>query len=163
MMYVKTKRDGGFVLLRYDQIRSDFMQPLVRECRGVILDESDEYRPVCVPFFKFGNYGESYVPDIDWSSAVVQEEFLSYFPEYSGVFGKLTDKIAAFAERQDKLFAEIAAVKYETRKDLAAVVTKTECPACLFALLDSKEQRARDWLMSRSADKILQMLGLAAE
>ena len=72
--YIKTKRSGQFVLLKYDQIRSDFNIPIVRECRGIILDESDGYKPVCVPFYKFGNIGESYVPDIDWGSAQVQEK-----------------------------------------------------------------------------------------
>ena len=47
--YVKTKREGIFVLLKYDQIRSDMTIPMVRECRGIILDESAQYNPVCVP------------------------------------------------------------------------------------------------------------------
>ena len=72
--FVKTKRDSSFILLKYDQIRSDMTIPLVRECHGVILDESNSYYPVCVPFFKFGNFGESYVPNIDWSTARVQEK-----------------------------------------------------------------------------------------
>jgi hypothetical protein len=72
--FIKTKRENGFVLLKYDQIHSDFTLPLVRECRGVILDETDGYRPVCVPFFKFGNFGENYVPEIDWTTARVQEK-----------------------------------------------------------------------------------------
>ena len=49
--FVKTKRDGNFVLLKYDQIRSDLTIPLVRECRGIILDELGGYRPACVPFY----------------------------------------------------------------------------------------------------------------
>ena len=72
--FVKTKHDGGFVLLKYDQIRSDMTLSLVRECRGIILDSDDDFRPVCVPFFKFGNFGESYVPEIDWKTARVQEK-----------------------------------------------------------------------------------------
>jgi T4 RnlA family RNA ligase len=72
--HIKVKRDDGFVLLKYDQIHSDFSLPLVRECRGIILDELDNNRPVCIPFFKFGNFGESYVPEIDWSTARVQEK-----------------------------------------------------------------------------------------
>ena len=71
---IKTKRDDGFVLLKYDQTRSDFTLSLVRECRGLILDEADHYLPVCVPFFKFGNFGESYIPEIDWATANVQEK-----------------------------------------------------------------------------------------
>lgn len=66
------KRDGRFILFKYGYIKSNFSIPLVQEARGIILD--DEFNPVCVPFFKFGNYGESYVPDIDWTSAKVQEK-----------------------------------------------------------------------------------------
>ena len=47
--FVKVKRYDGFVLLRYDQIRSELTIPLVRECRGIILDETVGYLPVCVP------------------------------------------------------------------------------------------------------------------
>jgi bifunctional DNA-binding transcriptional regulator/antitoxin component of YhaV-PrlF toxin-antitoxin module len=44
----------------------------VRECRGLIIDK--DINPVCVPFFKFGNYGESYADKIDWESAKVEEK-----------------------------------------------------------------------------------------
>jgi len=71
---VRTKRKGRYVLLRYNQYDSDFTLEIVRECRGVILDEQENYKPVCVPFYKFGNYGETYVPDIEWSTARVQEK-----------------------------------------------------------------------------------------
>lgn len=71
--FVKTKRDDGYIIFSYNQIFSDFDIELVRECRGVILREAD-LKPVCVPFYKFGNYGESYVPSIDWKSARVQDK-----------------------------------------------------------------------------------------
>lgn len=66
------KEEDDFILFKYSQVDSDFNEPIVRECRGIILDK--DFNPVCVPFFKFGNYGESYCPDIDWSSAQVQEK-----------------------------------------------------------------------------------------
>jgi len=72
--YINTKREKNLILLKYDQIRSDMSIPLVRECRGIIIDEAEGYLPVCVPFFKFGNFGEAYVPEIDWSTARVQEK-----------------------------------------------------------------------------------------
>jgi hypothetical protein len=72
--FIKTKRKDGFVLLKYEQYNSDFSLPLVRECRGIILDEANRFLPVCVPFFKFGNFGESYVPEIDWATARVEEK-----------------------------------------------------------------------------------------
>ena len=63
----------NLVMFKYSQPDSDFNNQLVRECRGLILDE-DTLEPVCVPFFKFGNFSESYVPDIDWSSAFVSQK-----------------------------------------------------------------------------------------
>jgi len=337
--FVKVKRDDEFVLLKYDQIRSDLTIPLVRECRGIILDETSGYSPVCVPFFKFGNFGESYVPDIDWSTVRVQEkldgsliklwhykgewhissngeidarnahinsallansrqtnlyvlfmeawgktdlqmedldkdftymfeltsphnrivvryqdttlrhigtrnintlretemdigipkpcefafntldaciesakqlgyedegyvvvdrnfnrlkiksplyvalnhisqgmtthgniveiiqknehgEFLTYFPEFREVFEDITNRIEAFSARQTRLLMEIQATSFDSRKALAEVVTKTECPACLFSLIDGKEASARDWLMSRPTGKILGYIGI---
>lgn len=70
---LKIKRDCGYVMFSYSQLESDFTNELVRECRGIILDEKT-LSPVCVPFFKFGNFGESYVPQIEWKSARTQEK-----------------------------------------------------------------------------------------
>ena len=57
--FVKVKRNCGFILLKYDQIRSDFSIPMVRECRGIILDESASFIPVCVPFFSLAIMGRN--------------------------------------------------------------------------------------------------------
>jgi len=337
--FIKVKRCDDYVLLKYDQIRSDMNLPVVRECRGIILDETDGYKPVCVPFFKFGNFGESYIPEIDWdtaqfvekldgslvklwyhndkwrissngeidarnahiSSALLkdtlktdiytlfieawnktdisfddldknftymfeltsphnrivvkyddtiirhigtrnintllecdmdiginkprtfsfktlenciesakhlsyndegyivvdknfnrikvksplyvslnhisqgvttygniveiiqkneQDEFLTYFPEFHVAFNEITTAIDSFISKQTLLFAEINTMNFETRKALAEVVTKTECPACLFALIDGKTSGAREWLLSRPAVKVLGYIGL---
>jgi len=64
--------DGDFIMLKYSQISSDFFNELVRECRGLIIDK--DYVPVCVPFFKFANYGEPYADEIDWNSAKIEEK-----------------------------------------------------------------------------------------
>ena len=69
---IQVKDSGDFTLLKYNQVDSDFSNEIVRECRGLIINKNLD--AVCIPFFKFGNYGESYVPDIDWSSARVQEK-----------------------------------------------------------------------------------------
>jgi hypothetical protein len=62
-------------LLKYNQIRSNFYDPVVKECRGIIVHvEKDVVRAVCVPFFKFGNYGEGYADKIDWTTARIQEK-----------------------------------------------------------------------------------------
>lgn len=75
---IKASWDGWFVLLKYNQLASDFSEEMVRECRGCIFwlpDGRHEYAEiVCYPFDKFGNYGETYVPSIDWNHARVQEK-----------------------------------------------------------------------------------------
>lgn len=63
----------NLMMFKYSQIESDFNYELVRECRGLILD-ADTFEPISVPFYKFGNYGESYCPDIDWKSCWVGEK-----------------------------------------------------------------------------------------
>lgn len=70
---LKVNRDGNYIIFKYNQLCSDFNLPEVQEARGIIFRESD-WRCVCHPFNKFGNYGESYCPEIDWSTASVQEK-----------------------------------------------------------------------------------------
>ncbi len=71
---LKIKEDGEFVIFNYDQINSDFNNSIVREARGIIFKKDQWKNPVCWAFNKFGNYGESYVPEIDWSTAFVTEK-----------------------------------------------------------------------------------------
>lgn len=74
---VRARRHRDFpnlVLLKYNQIASNFQHELVRECRGIVLDESEDWRIVCRAFDKFGNLGEGYAADIDWTTARVQEK-----------------------------------------------------------------------------------------
>ena len=87
-----------------------------------------------------------------------QAEFLTYFPEYSDVFNEILHLIDSFSESQDALFGELRLKTFDTRKDLAEVVTKTACPACQFALFDKKADDARSWLMSRPTHKILMLI-----
>lgn len=68
---------GSYVILKYNQLSSDFNEIMVREARGSIFYRDalgGKWECVCHPFDKFGNYGESYVPEIDWKTARVQEK-----------------------------------------------------------------------------------------
>lgn len=58
----------NLIMFKYNQIDSDFSEKICIESRGIILNE-DTLEPVTVPFFKFGNVGEGWVKDIDWSTA----------------------------------------------------------------------------------------------
>ncbi|HOY91243.1 MAG TPA: T4 RnlA family RNA ligase, partial [Bacteroidales bacterium] len=69
---IQIKEENNLILFKYD-IDADFNNPIVKECRGIILD-SNSFNIVCRGFDKFFNYQESYVDEIDWSSARVQEK-----------------------------------------------------------------------------------------
>jgi hypothetical protein len=58
----------------YDQLEAKPSDPMVREARGLILDQNDDWKVVAAPFFRFANHGESWADAIDWSTAVVQEK-----------------------------------------------------------------------------------------
>lgn len=62
------------VQLTYDQISSPMADPLVQQCRSIILDESQDWEVVAWPFNKFFNHGEGHAAAIDWQSARVQEK-----------------------------------------------------------------------------------------
>ena len=64
----------NLVLLKYDMVDSDMKDPLVRQCRGLILDEANGWMCVTRPFDKFFNLGEPLAADIDWASAKVLEK-----------------------------------------------------------------------------------------
>jgi hypothetical protein len=64
----------NLVLLKYNQIDSPMSDPLVQECRGLILDAMFDWKVVAHPFHKFFNLGEPNAAVIDWSSANVYEK-----------------------------------------------------------------------------------------
>ena len=71
---LKIKFEDGFVIFNYNQLSSDFNNEIVREARGIIFKNREWEHPVCHAFDKFGNYGESYVPDMDWSTVKCTEK-----------------------------------------------------------------------------------------
>lgn len=69
--FLTIKEKDNRVLFKYSLIESDFSNPIVNECRGLIL-EKDTWNIVSFPFTKFYNYGEPYAAQIDWSTAKVE-------------------------------------------------------------------------------------------
>lgn len=57
----------------YDQYESPKLDPIVRECRGTILDEAADWAVVARPFNRFFNHGEEGAV-VDWGTARVQEK-----------------------------------------------------------------------------------------
>lgn len=61
------------ILLKYDQIESNFAHQEVRDCRGLILKKSD-WSVMSLGFRKFFNYGEGYAAILDYNTTDVYEK-----------------------------------------------------------------------------------------
>lgn len=72
--YIKIKEDGPYIIFNYDQIRSDFNNPIVREARGIIFRKGKWEYPVCWAFNKFFNSAEPNAAELDWDTAFVSEK-----------------------------------------------------------------------------------------
>lgn len=81
----RPRRHFNLVQFKYDQIDSDLSDKLVQQCRGIIMDEADNWEIIARPFDKFFNYGEANAAAIDWKTARVVEKldgtccFLYYY------------------------------------------------------------------------------------
>jgi hypothetical protein len=64
----------NLICLKYHQYNSPMSEKIVRQCRGIILDEADNWRIISYSFDKFFNYGEPGSAQIDWNSASVFEK-----------------------------------------------------------------------------------------
>ena len=72
---VKRHREHpNLVHLSYHQFESPMELEAVRECRGLILDEDDDWSIVCYPFKKFFNAREKHAAEINWKTARAWEK-----------------------------------------------------------------------------------------
>lgn len=74
---IKVSRSIRFpelVLFNYNMISSPLGDPMVQQCRGLILNENDGWSVVAYPYDKFFNHGEGHAAQIDWSTARVMEK-----------------------------------------------------------------------------------------
>lgn len=70
---ILVSRDAGLVSLKYDQLESPMADPLVQECRGMVVRESTG-EILAWPYNKFWNHGEALAAAIDWDTARVLEK-----------------------------------------------------------------------------------------
>lgn len=71
------KRHGTYenlILFKYSMIDSPMHNPIVQECRGIILDQDDNWNIVNYSLHKFFNFGEPNAEEIDWKTALCQEK-----------------------------------------------------------------------------------------
>lgn len=68
---IKVYQNGGLVGLKYEQFESDRRDPVVRECRGLVLDAANDFAVVAKPFNRF--FEPQQIPEeaalYDWSTA----------------------------------------------------------------------------------------------
>lgn len=70
---LKIKRKDNVILFCYNQIRSDFREKIVKESRGIILEDKT-FKVLAYPFDKFFNVQEGHADKIDWNSSKVEEK-----------------------------------------------------------------------------------------
>lgn len=109
----RSKRHNNLVQLKYDQVESDLSDSLVQQCRGLILDESDNWEVVARPFDKFFNIGEPEAASIDWKTARVVEKldgtccFLYYYDGWHVATLGSADASGPVGHRTDITFADL--------------------------------------------------------
>lgn len=64
----------NLVHFSYSTLFSPKTNPIVRDSRGTILDEDNNWEIVCHPYYKFFNYCEEAADPIDWKNARVLEK-----------------------------------------------------------------------------------------
>jgi hypothetical protein len=70
----RSNQSSQLISLKYDQIDSPSAHPIVVECRGIILDESDNWRVRCYSFNRFFNIEEGKAATLDWESVKIQSK-----------------------------------------------------------------------------------------
>lgn len=70
----RSKKYPQLVLLKYDQLNSPMNERIVQECRGLILNESNNWGVVCFPYMKFFNFGDSRSQILDIKTTRIMEK-----------------------------------------------------------------------------------------
>lgn len=74
---INGKKHSNFenlIHFKYTQSVSPMHEPIVQDCRGIILDSNNDWTVVAMAFRKFFNHLETNAATIDWSTASVQDK-----------------------------------------------------------------------------------------
>ena len=67
------------VMLTYDGVNSPLESPIVQECNRLILDISQNYKPVAMGYSMFFNYGEKVAANVEFEGSSVYEKVERFF------------------------------------------------------------------------------------
>lgn len=72
---INIKEDEEYILLKYNYYatKTDWSNPIVRQCRGIIFRKQD-LAPVCVPFYRFYHLGQPEADTIDFNNCKIQNK-----------------------------------------------------------------------------------------
>jgi hypothetical protein len=68
------EHEDGRTLFKYNQFAANMDEPLVLECRGIILDRFNDWAVVSYPFNRFFHHNQERAAEIDWSTAEAWEK-----------------------------------------------------------------------------------------
>ena len=103
----------NLISLKYSQIDSPRAHPIVVECRGIVVDEDDDWNVVSFPYKRFFNHGEDSAAKIDWNTARVYEKLdgslmtLYYYDHAWRIASSGTPDASGQVMGFDKTFAEL--------------------------------------------------------
>lgn len=89
LLVKRHERYNNLVHFKYDQLESPMREQLVQQCRGIILDEDENWRCVSRPFDKFFNMGDPNAATFDWKFARIHEKLdgsLMVLYNYRGIW-----------------------------------------------------------------------------
>lgn len=84
---IEVKERNSLILLDYDMIKSPKTDPIVAECRGLIL-EKETLKIICHPFDRFFNYGECNT-ELVLEEALKHNRKITYFDKIDGSLIKI--------------------------------------------------------------------------
>jgi hypothetical protein len=65
---------SNLIQLSYNQTLSNFSDEIVQECRGIVVDENNNFNLISYPFDKFFNFGEKEAKLLDWETCDIFEK-----------------------------------------------------------------------------------------
>src|ERR1700722_7605723 len=130
----------NLVLLKYDQIDSPFEEEIVRDCRGLLLDQDKDWEVVNCSMRKFFNHGEPNAATIDWKTARVFEKAdgsLMQLYVYDGQWQIATSGSPDAGGQVSDFGFSFRELFWKTLEESRAKLPPIDCGKCLFLELTS--------------------------
>ena len=146
----------NLICLKYSHWASPFSEKLVRQARGIILDESNDWRIISYPYDKFFNYGEKYAATINWNNAKVYDKLdgsllVLYYYDRQWLVQTSGTADARVKSKSDRLVSRIQNTydlyrDIPSQKEFANSIKDSPFRKILFSLRNGKSQSIKEAL-----------------